>query len=209
MSIISSKSKRKIICDFGINDSNYITNPIINGKRTLCPFYSVWVNMIRRCYGKGSNLCYENVYVDEEWKYFSIFKSWMEKQDWEKKCLDKDILYPGNKIYCYKKCIFVSQKVNKLLLKSDKVRGNFPLGVSYNKKRNSYMSYYNYNSKLINLGWYNDPFEAHRKFQLKKSKYILEVADEQSDKKLKTALIRIANNIIYDYKNYNETTNYY
>jgi hypothetical protein len=207
--MLLSKAKRKIVCGFGVNDSDYVTNPIVNGKRNLCPFYSVWINMIRRCYSNKSHKSYENVYVDEEWKYFSKFKSWMENQDWQGKHLDKDILFPGNKIYCSEKCIFVSQKVNKLLLKNNETMKNLPLGVCYNKKRNSYMSYYSYNSKLINLGWYNNPIDAHKKFQLKKSEYIIEVANEQSDERLKSSLIHIANNIINDYNKSIETINYY
>ena len=211
MSVKSSISKRKIIYGFGINDANYVTNPIINGKRICCPFYKKWQNMIKRCYNLEylqKHKTYQDVYIDEEWKYFSNFRTWMEKQDWEGKHLDKDILYPGNKIYCPDKCIFVTQEINKLILKSDKVRGKYPLGVSYIKKRDRYMSYYGCDSKLINLGWYEKPFEAHRKYQIEKSRYIKEVAIRQTDERLKNALIRISNGIIEDYENGVETVSY-
>jgi len=39
----------------------------------------------------------------------------MERQDWEGKHLDKDILIPGNKIYSPDRCIFVSSLINLLI----------------------------------------------------------------------------------------------
>ena len=50
---------------------------------------------------------YKDVVVRQEWLTFSNFKRWMEKQDWEGKQLDKDIIVLGNKVYSPETCAFV------------------------------------------------------------------------------------------------------
>ena len=38
----------------------------------------------------------------------------MEKQDWEGKFIDKDLLFPGNKVYGPDTCVFVTRQLNNL-----------------------------------------------------------------------------------------------
>lgn len=66
------KSK-KFVYGFGINDADYqITNyEIVDGekKRTVCPFYSTWANMLKRCYCSkyhNSRSTYKNCSVSDE-----------------------------------------------------------------------------------------------------------------------------------------------
>lgn len=79
----------------GINDSITPIHTVVNGKRAMCPFYRVWSNMLDRCYGNSELNGYDSVSICEEWLTFSNFKIWMEKQDWQGKQLDKDILSKG------------------------------------------------------------------------------------------------------------------
>lgn len=211
MSIVASKSKRKLIYGFGVNDADYVIKPLINGKRKSCPYYKRWESLLTRCYSKKSlelHPAYIGCSVSEEWKYFSNFRMWMERQDWQEKHLDKDILFPGNKIYAPDRCIFVPSYINLLLTKCDRKRGKYPLGVYYCKNSKGFHSYFSNQGKVLHLGFYTDSFEAHRKYQLEKSKYIKEIAIKQSDYKLKNALIRISNGIMEDYENGLETINY-
>jgi len=211
MSLVASKSKRRLIYGFGINDADYVIKPLVNGKRKSCPYYKRWESLLTRCYSKKSlelHPAYVGCSVSDEWKYFSDFKLWMEKQDWEGKHLDKDILHPGNKIYAPDKCIFVPSYINLLMTKCDKKRGKYPLGVYYCKSSKGFHSYFSNEGKVLHLGFYNDPFEAHKKYQLEKSRYIKEIADKQSDYRIRNALIRISNGIIEDYDNGVETINY-
>ena len=102
------RKKRKLIQGVGINDADY--------KISDCPYYSVWVDMIRRACDdqyKTKMPTYKDVTVCEEWKRFSIFKKWMEKQDWQGKTLDKDLLKPGNKVYSPDACCFLTDNANK------------------------------------------------------------------------------------------------
>lgn len=190
--------RNKPIRGFGINDADYFVkqHAMINGKTTriwTCPFYVRWVSMVDRCYANltegRSN--YSDCTVHEDWKYFSNFKSWMETQDWEGKQLDKDILFKENKVYSPQTCIFVDQKVNKFLCESNATRGEFPIGVSYDKRTGKYLSRARalYPNKQKNLGLYPTPEEAHQAwlaFKLEQAKIL---ASEQTDQRVAKALI--------------------
>jgi 7,8-dihydro-6-hydroxymethylpterin-pyrophosphokinase len=55
------------------------------------------------------------VTVTPEWWSRRAFTEWMRGQEWQGRQLDKDILWPGNKIYAPDKCLFVPQEINNLL----------------------------------------------------------------------------------------------
>jgi hypothetical protein len=129
--------KRGSVQGVGINDANYLVQKFttVGGKNKLiwrCPFYSCWKHMLKRCYDDcyiKLHPTYKGCSVCREWHLFSNFKSWMEQQDWEEKQLDKDLLVYGNKVYSPSTCVFLSQGLNKFLTKSNKARGEYPLGV--------------------------------------------------------------------------------
>lgn len=187
---------RRPICGVGINDADY--------SITYCPYYKKWRAIIERCYGPKK---YEGYAVCDGWLIFSNFKKWMEVQDWKNKKLDKNILSPNNKIYSPEYCIFVDFKTANLINLGKKKKYNFPIGISYNKKDKMYKCSCN-TSEKTHFGYYKTAIEAHKYWQLSKSKYILEVADKHNDIKVKNALVRISNNIMEDYKNDAETKEY-
>ena len=39
-----------LIFGVGVNDSDYVVYPTIDGKRVACPFYFTWKSMLQRCY---------------------------------------------------------------------------------------------------------------------------------------------------------------
>ena len=160
----------------GVNDSDYITNYGVweedGVRRTqVCSFYATWKRMLERCYfvRKGKKFPeYKNCNVCEEWLVFSNFKSWMEKQDWEGKELDKDLLTGRSGLYSPDNCRFVPQNINLLLGASDGKRGELPLGVCRHKTAiiNPYMA----RCGKKYLGLFNDPREAHNAWRYEKSK---------------------------------------
>ena len=88
--------------------------------------------MLARCYSaKFQEHCptYTGCTVAEDWLKFSNFKDWMEKQQWEGKQLDKDILFEGNKVYGPDTCVFVSPMVNTFTIDSGAARGKWLIGV--------------------------------------------------------------------------------
>ena len=155
-----------------------------NGKLTKC--YEVWQNMLERCYDnkyKEKHLTYEHCEVCKEWYNFQNFAKWHENNYYtvrdEVMCLDKDILFKGNKIYSPETCMIVPQTINTLFIKCDKLRGNLPIGVSI--KRNKYRATLCVNGKQINLGSYNTPQEAFQAYKKFKENYIKQVADEYKE----------------------------
>jgi len=187
----TSITLRKLVHGFGINDSNYNTSKVINGKRVSCIMYSTWGNVIKRCYSASFRIkypTYKDCTVCDEWLLFSSFKSWMKRQDCKGKQIDKDILHQGNKHYSPSTCIFVTPQINSLLLGSKAIRGDLQIGVSFNKEKGKYQSECKKNGKKVHLGRFNTPelaFEAYKKF---KYEVIKEVALKQSEP-LRSALL--------------------
>ena len=175
--------------------------PTINNKQTIQ--YKYWYNCLTRCYHKDSlsrRSTYENCFVDEAMLNFQNFARWFDDNyyeiDDEVMCLDKDILFKGNKVYSFESCIFVPQRINTLFLKSDAIRGNLPLGVYYREDHGKYIAQCNIvqNNKRTRkyLGSFNTPNEAFATYKKFKEDYIKTVAKEYEGripKKLYDALM--------------------
>lgn len=157
----------KLVHGVGIND----LKGFYNKKFSDCHFYRTWQKMLGRCYDskyQKTRPSYRDCCVCNEWQIFSNFKSWMEKQDWEGKCLDKDILGDG-KIYSPNTCIFVSKEVNNFLTDSRKTRGEFPVGVSWSEFHGKFRAYCsNGEGKNLFIGFFEDPYTAHKAYLDKK-----------------------------------------
>lgn len=165
-----------------------------NNKHTRC--YDVWSNMLKRCYDnkKDNNSAYKDCKVYEGWHNFQNFSEWYYNNYYEileeRIELDKDILVHGNKVYSPETCIFVPQTINELFKKRKKSRGDYPIGVSYNKRDDILevwcRVYKNDKNKNIYLGRFKpnqveEAFECYKQF---KENYIKQVADEYYSKGL-------------------------
>lgn len=193
------RKKVKLVCGVGINDAegNVTEHAIVNGKEKIiwrCPFYARWRDMLRRCYDeklKKRAPTYEICSTIPEWLYLSKFKAWMETQEWEGKHLDKDLLFPGNKLYGPDTCIFIDQKVNKFLTDSNAARGEWPIGVSFNKRVGKYAVKCGTGAwrQNKNLGYFEDPEEAHKAWLDFKLQQAHILAADQTDERVAKALI--------------------
>lgn len=153
------------------NDANYQVRVCdwVEGKtvqKWICPYYKTWIQMLTRCYSESHKSTYKYKYeslVCEEWLTFSNFKSWMEKQDWEGKQLDKDILGAGCKIYLPSTCCFVSQEINKYFNLHKNKNRDLPVGVSHQHKGRGkpYVARIHINGKAKHLGQYDCVETAH------------------------------------------------
>ena len=179
--------KHPTVLNVGIYDSD---------KTTLtkdCPYYAVWHAMLVRVYCqkfRASNPSYAGCSVHPDWHLFSNFKSWMVLQDWEGKCLDKDLLVPGNRIYGPDTCLFVSKKVNSLLTKQPRRKGIYPLGVHPWGSR--YKASMRKNMKTHHIGVFDSPEEAHAAYCLEKAEWVESVAALETCAKTKKVLLREA-----------------
>ena len=162
-----------------------------NGK--IDKSYSVWKNMLRRCYSdecQKKETTYRGCYVCKEWHNYSNFKKWYDENyydiEGEVMCLDKDILHKGNKIYSPNTCCVVPNNINVMFTKCNKARGKYPIGVTFYKDANKYRAqcrtFYNGKTQQKYLGLYNtidDAFNAYKQF---KEANIKQIADEYKDK---------------------------
>lgn len=173
-----------------------------DGKQTQV--YVCWKNMLKRCYDPyelNKRPTYIDCYVCDEWFNFQNFSEWYYKNyyeiDGEIMCLDKDILVKGNKIYSPKTCVFVPNNINVLFVKCDNVRGEYTVGVHYNKASGKLLArcciYEGGKNKRVYLGSFspNKPFQAFYTYKNFKENYIKQVAEEYKNlipKKLYNAL---------------------
>lgn len=172
---------KKLIQGVGINDAGY---QVRNGK-SLCPYYRRWADMIKRCYSdkfKQSRPTYEGCIVCSEWLTFSNFKLWMEKQDWEGKALDKDLLSFGDPIYSPETCVFMPADLNSLLCGINKK------GYCFDKSRGKYLAKISSAGKTINLGRFDLQADAEEAHLLAKKDLLIAAAKNQQDQRIKSAL---------------------
>ena len=94
--------------------------------------YSVWVNMLVRCYCteyQEKYPCYKDCTVVEEWHSFQNFAKWYEENYVEGYHLDKDIKIEGNRIYGPDTCMLVSRQDNNEKAKAKHYKVVNPEGV--------------------------------------------------------------------------------
>lgn len=147
----------------------------IDGK--LNKIYNTWYGMIRRCYSEKyhkKSPTYSDCLVDERWHNFQIFGKWFEENYVEGFSLDKDILIKGNKIYSPETCCFVPQEINNLIIKNNKKRGIYPIGV--NRKENKFQATINISGKPKYLGIFNTPEDAFKAYKEAKEQEIKRLA---------------------------------
>ena len=195
---------RKLVHGVGTNDADYVVRKYeatgyVDGKRKQkliweCPFYRVWADMLSRCYSTKYQVrhpTYRGCSVSDEWLTFSVFKNWMEKQDWQDKQLDKDLLLEGNKVYGAETCVFVSGMVNNFTVDSGANRGEWSIGVYWNKRYGKFISKCSnpFAKKQEHLGYFTCEHEAHQAWLKRKLELTHELAAIQTDPRIAEALI--------------------
>lgn len=200
-----SKANRKLVCGVGTNDSDYVTNVLINGVRSLCPAYLAWVSMLNRCYSEKFNRAgstYKDATVCAEWLIFSNFRKWFIENHVDDYQLDKDLLSIGNKLYSPHTCIYVPQWLNSFVISAAANRGKYKIGVSWHKHykkfsaRCRYFKRKDYTDEFI--GHFNTEHEAYTAWLTRK----LEIASELKPE-MNEIDVRIYPNIVNIVKNMN------
>lgn len=207
---------KKLVYGYGVNDSltPVIKQEKIDGKWKVvwrCKIYKMWHSLLERIYSKkfkSKNQSYDNCTIDVQWHTFSKFKKWVETKDWENKDLDKDLKIMGNKHYSESTCLFIPHNLNMFLTKSDRSRGDNPIGVSFRSNVNTdkpYESYISFNQKKINLGIYKTKEEAHQMWQKEKIKQYNVFINQISDQEIVNCLIKNRDIIQFELDNGIET----
>lgn len=178
----------------GVNDADYQVSSMSSGKQVLCRYYSTWRSMFYRCYSESHvSRCetYAGCSVHPDWHSFMAFRSWMEKQDWKGKVLDKDLLVEGNKVYSEDNCVFLDETIN-LFISDKRDVGVYPRGVYLHEsglfcaRTGSKFT----GKRTTSLGYFKSPEEAHEAYRVGKYKLALQLAEGQKDKRVVEALIR-------------------
>lgn len=188
----NSTCQKSPIYGIAVNDADYKVQPTFNGKQFTCKIYEKWVGMLRRCYCekfKDKNTTYKDCLVCDDWLKFSNFRSWVITQDWFGKELDKDILLQGNKIYSPSTCVFISKRLNSLLLDSGRTRGKLMIGACFEPSNNKYKSSCGFNGASKHIGRFKTEIEAHEAYKEFKYNVIAEAAENEPEP-VKSALLR-------------------
>ena len=182
---------------FGIGIIGELKHTIDKSKKINCKEFNTWYEMLRRCYDikyKNRENTYNDVICCKEWLYYPNFYNWIINQEnykiWVKtklSSLDKDILHKGNKIYSPENCLLVPHFVNSLFVRMDKNRGNYPIGISYDKKSGRFSANVsrmkNGKYRCKNFGKYPTAEEAfYLGYKPIKESYIKEIAKEEFEK---------------------------
>jgi hypothetical protein len=114
----------------------------------------------------------------------------MEQQDWRDKCLDKDIIVPGSKLYSPETCAFVLQATNLFVTARDACRGDCPIGVSLFKPTGKYQARCGnpFSEEQEHLGYFSTPGDAHEAWRKRKHELAQLVAARESDMRVVEAL---------------------
>lgn len=163
--------------------------------------YKLWSDLLRRCYDSKwyeKQPTYVNCTMCEEWLCYNTFYKWYEENYYkvpnERVALDKDILFKGNKRYSPETCVFVPQSINNLFVKREASRGEYPIGVSYNKTNGRFQAKCNNAYKeRVELGDFSNPIDAFNEYKRFKEVTIKKKADLYKDlipKKLYDALYK-------------------
>ena len=165
----------KLVYGVGFNDK--IRPARIDGERVK--EYALWEGMLRRCFSKKYQTLhptYEGCNVSDNFLNYSFFYDWCQEQtgfgnidekgrSW---CLDKDLLFVGNKTYSETTCVFVPQEINTFFTDCSNARGEYPVGVHFNKHSGKFMVYCRVNGKKQHLGSFNtvdETFSVYKPFK--------------------------------------------
>lgn len=165
--------------------------------------WKCWHDLLTRNYDAyfiNKHLTYKDCFIEEDLLCFQNFAKWFEENYYdcngEQMCLDKDILIKGNKIYSKDSMIFVPQSINKLFIKQQNKRGNFPIGVTWDENSKKFRASVrvNYNGKKEQISQrFNTELEAFLWYKEQKEREIKRRADEYKDlipKKLYDAMYK-------------------
>ena len=162
----------KLVFGVGFNDKTRPAN--VDGKKVK--EYALWQNMLERCFSEGYQTrfpTYKGCNVSDNFLNYSYFYDWCHKQicfgkvdekgrSW---CLDKDLLFVGNKTYSETACVFVPNEINVFFNENSNTRGEYPLGVYFHKQNGKFATQCTVNGKKQHLGYFNTPEEAFTAFK--------------------------------------------
>ena len=158
----------KLVYGKGFNDKTRLAS--VDGKNVK--EYNLWHNMLKRCFSEKLQTrrpTYKGCNVSDNFLTYSYFYDWCQEQigfdkvneNGKSWCLDKDILFTGNKTYSETACVFVPNEINVFFNERGNARGEYPLGVYFHKQKGKFVAQCALNGKQQqHLGHFKTPEEA-------------------------------------------------
>lgn len=189
----------KISIVHGVGINRHTRPSKLDGK--MVTEYTTWFNMLNRCYSQkvkvsGGNYVYNDCLVSQKFLDYEYFYDWCNCQigfGLDDYAMDKDILSSGNKCYSENTCVFVPRLINASIIKSNKSRGKFPIGVTFDKSSNSFVAQMSMYGKHVKLGRFQLLEDAFHKYKTEKERYMKNLADLYFDKIDKRVYDRLIN----------------
>ena len=165
------------------------TKYLISEGGVLTKEYMLWKSMLKRCYSdtfQKKRPTYKDCEASENFKSYEYFYEWCHSQigfgnegNESPFHLDKDLLIKGNKVYSENTCVFIPKEINSMLIKSDKKRGEYLIGVCWHKKDKAFIAQVNKNKgKQEYLGSFKTEIEAFNAYKQAKENFIKEQANK-------------------------------
>lgn len=150
--------------------------------------YGLWSSMLARCYSPKSHKSRETYIgctVSENFKSYTYFYEWCRQQigfNEDNFELDKDLLAIDSKSYGEDTCVFLPKEINTAIIKQNKKRGYFPLGVTYHKNTGNFVAQLSTTTGRKHVGAFNNVIDAFAAYKKAKETYLVELAEKWKDK---------------------------
>lgn len=173
-----------------------------DGERTLEG--RLWENIRGRCDPDGAlqraNPSYIGCTMSPAFSDFQRFAVWANAQVgfgardaagklWN---LDKDFIVRGNKVYAEDTCAFLPTRLNTLFVSRKKVRGSYPVGVTWCKRKLKFRAVCSDGVTYRHLGYFETPeaaFQMYKTFKEALAKQLAEKYKGQVDQRVYDALV--------------------
>lgn len=143
--------------------------------------YTMWTNMLQRCYSdvyQTNQPSYMGCSVSPAWHNFQHFAHWYVNNpfNYPDYQLDKDIIYPGNKVYSPESCVLVPRVINNQFRVTDNFEANngYPVGVYSSTSGKRYRAIH----ATLELGTFDTIKEAHNAYLEYRRGYLRQLAND-------------------------------
>lgn len=133
--------------------------------------YFLWKDVVKRCLDsnfKEKYPTYKDCTISDEWLRYSNFKNDVSNMVGFGEVgfqIDKDLIVSGNKHYSIETCCFLPHEINTFLAFNKRNKGEYPVGVSFNKRAGLFVAKISMDNKIYDLGYFNNPIEAHNRYK--------------------------------------------
>lgn len=207
----------RLVQDFKSNGM-WVQSKTLEGSRVITTAGRLWGAILTRTKVRGS-FCDHHPSTQQALNLFNNFQEfaeWCQIQEnytsvdsaGAKYQLDKDIIPKSLGIaanYSPDTCIFIPQRINKLLNEQNSSGMSLPLGVRFHKASSLFAATISIDGKSVWIGTYDTPEAASEAYSLAKSEEIVRVAGlydtGELSERAKTALIVISKILITKEKN--------